>query len=140
MLNRLESLEKGFKEDLKINREENAGIAKENRSELNESMRVFKAELMMTLQQINLQQQQTFDKINITLETKLDALIRKIDDNNTVNREVLSRNLKDFALDQRINFEQLNKEQKEFRVLSAEQLEKIKEGMLSALKSFQESF
>ena len=83
--------------------------------------------MFSTLQLITQQQQQTLEKINATLENKLDALIRKMDENNSQSREALTKSLKDFGMDQRINFEDLTKEQKELRAQTADQLEKIKE-------------
>jgi DNA recombination protein RmuC len=140
ILRKLETIQSGFKEDLKISREENSSTAKENRAELSESIRTFKSEMASTLQLITQQQQQTLEKINATLENKLDALIRKMDENNSQSREALTKSLKDFGMDQRINFEDLTKEQKELRAQTADQLEKIKENLLTALRSFQETF
>lgn len=140
LLKKMESLQSSFREDLRMNREENSNTAKDNRSELNDNLRSFKTEMSATLQLINQQQQQILEKINATLETRMDGLIRKMDENNTQNRESLTKSLKDFGLDQRINFEDLTREQKELRSQTADQLEKIKENLQTTLKTFQDTF
>lgn len=53
-------IENNLKEDFKINREENAAIAKDNRSELNNTIRDFKAELTQILTNITRQNQQAW--------------------------------------------------------------------------------
>ena len=144
-------IESNLKEDFRINREENATIAKDNRSELNN-----------TLKTITEQNQNALKDINKTLADKVDLLITKIEDNNKTNREALSANLKDFTLEQRNKFDELKTEQKELNVKITEQLEKIankveeklnslneqakndnnlmREALINAFKGFQESF
>jgi len=57
--NRIDSLDKsllkieaGLREDFRINREENSNIAKENRTELNATLKDFQRELAVTLKEI----------------------------------------------------------------------------------------
>jgi len=89
----LTTIDSGLKQDFRINREENATIAKDNRSELNNTLKDFKAELSETLKNITEQNQNALKEINITLANKVDLLITKIDDNNKANRETLANNL-----------------------------------------------
>jgi DNA recombination protein RmuC len=110
----LTKIESNLKEDFRINREENATIAKDNRIELNE-----------TLQSITLQSQNALKDINKTLAEKVDLLIVKIDDINKINREALSASLKDFTLEQRSKFDELKHEQKDLTQKTVAQLEKI---------------
>ena len=48
-------IESGFREDFRINREENSSIAKENRTELNSTLKEFRQELADTLKEITTQ-------------------------------------------------------------------------------------
>jgi DNA recombination protein RmuC len=95
---KINNLQSGIKEDFRINRDENSGIARENRSELNDTLKDFKIEMSATLRTITEQNQKAIEQINKTLEDKLNAVATRIDENNKVNREELSKNLKDFAL------------------------------------------
>lgn len=76
----ISKLEANLKEDFRINREENTNIAKENRIELNN-----------TLKTITEQNQQALKEINTTLAQKVEALITKIDANNKTNLVELSK-------------------------------------------------
>jgi len=49
----LQKIESNLKEDFKINREENANLAKDNRAELNNNLKELKKELTDTLREIN---------------------------------------------------------------------------------------
>ena len=49
----LQKIEGNLKEDFKINREENANLAKDNRTELNNTLKDLKKELTDTLREIN---------------------------------------------------------------------------------------
>jgi DNA recombination protein RmuC len=93
----LTRIETGLKEDFRINREENSSIAKDNRTELNETLRSFKSELTNTLRTITDQNQTALEKLNTTLEQKITSLIEKTDANLKGNRDELSKNLKDFS-------------------------------------------
>lgn len=77
--------------EFRANREELLNAAKENRTELSNALK----------------------EINQTLETKIDALITKIDDNNKYNRESITNSLKDFQLTFEKNVESFNNLQKE---------------------------
>ena len=60
----LTKIENNLKEDFRINREENAAIAKDNRGELNNTVKDFKAELTQILANITRQNQQAWLQIN----------------------------------------------------------------------------
>jgi DNA recombination protein RmuC len=67
-------LEGSLKDDFRINREENAGIAKENRLELGQSLKEFKTEMSDTLKHITEQNRNVLEKLNLTLEEKLEKI------------------------------------------------------------------
>ncbi|MEO5649068.1 MAG: DNA recombination protein RmuC [Ginsengibacter sp.] len=118
----LSKIESGFKDDFKINREENAGIARDNRIELN-----------TTLKNITEQSQNALREINKTLDEKVGALITKIEENNKTNREELTKNITEFSVANAIQLEKLNTQAKEDSKL-------IREALVNAFKGFQENF
>ena len=118
----LTKIEANLKEDFRINREENAAIAKDNRIELNS-----------TLKNITEQSQNALREINKTLDEKMGALITKIEINNKTNREELSKSMMDFSSANVIQLEKINNQAKEDSRL-------IRESLINAFKDFQESF
>jgi DNA recombination protein RmuC len=118
----LAKIESNLKEDFKINREENAGIAKDNRIELNN-----------TLKNITDQSQQALKEINATLDEKVGALINKIDLNSKLNREELTKSIIDFSTANITQLEKINIQAKDDSRL-------IREALANAFKGFQESF
>jgi DNA recombination protein RmuC len=118
----LAKMESSFKEDFRTNREENAALAKDNRAELNS-----------TLKNITEQSQQALNRINTTLDEKLEALNTKIELNNKASREELAKNISSFSAANSSQLEQINNQSREDNRL-------IREAMLSAFKNFQESF
>jgi DNA recombination protein RmuC len=118
----LSKIESNLKEDFRINREENATIAKDNRTELN-----------ITLKNITDQSQNALKEINKTLEEKVGALITKIDDNNKVNREELTKNITDFSGANLIQLDKINNQSKDDNRL-------IREALVNAFKGFEETF
>ena len=129
----LTKIETNLKEDFRINREENATIAKDNRKELNDTLIGFKAEQSQTLKTITEQSQNALKEINKTLDEKLGALITKIDVNNKANREELTKNITDFSGANIIQLEKINTQAKDDNKL-------IREALVTAFKGFQESF
>ena len=133
-------IENNLKEDFKANREENATLVKENRSELNEALK----------------------ELNNTLANKVEALITKIEENNKANREALTEGLKEFNTEQKKKFDELKQEQKDLTFNTVNQLDKItlkveekltaltdqdkkdnalmRESLLKAFKDFEETF
>jgi DNA recombination protein RmuC len=118
----LTKIESNLKEDFRINREENTTIAKDNRTELN-----------TTLKNITEQSQNALKEINKTLDEKVGALITKIEANNKVNREELAKNITDFSGANIIQLEKINNQAKEDNRL-------IREALVTAFKGFQETF
>ncbi len=118
----ISKIESNLKEDFRINREENANIAKDNRTELNNTLRT-----------ITEQNQQALKEINTTLAQKVEALITKIDANNKTNREELSKNMVDFSAANVIQLEKINQQAKEDSKLA-------REALATAFKDFQETF
>lgn len=118
----LSKIESGLKEDFRINREENATIAKDNRTELNN-----------TLKTITEQTQATLKEINKTLDDKLTAIVTKIDVNNKANREELTKNITDFSDANVLQLDKINNQAKEDNRL-------IREALVTAFKDFQTAF
>ena len=118
----LTKIENDLKEDFKINREENAGIAKDNRFELNN-----------TLKTITEQSQQALKEINNTLDEKVGALISKLDVNNKLNREELTRSIADFSGANIIQLEKINTQAKDDSRF-------MQEALTTAFKDFKEAF
>jgi DNA recombination protein RmuC len=129
----LSKIETNLKEDFRINREENATIAKDNRKELNDTLIGFKGEQSQTLKTITEQSQNALKEINKTLDEKVGALITKIDDNNKVNREELAKSITDFSGANIIQLDKINNQAKEDNKL-------IREAIIKAFKDFQETF
>ena len=121
----LPRIESNLRTEFGINRQENATLAKDNRAELNNTLRDLKTELAATLKSITEQNQAALVSINRTLSDKVDALVARIDENNRLNREEFARSMKDFAFQQRTSFEELKAEHKELTAKTVEQLEKI---------------
>ena len=120
--NNLSKIESGFKEDFRINREENANIAKDNREELNN-----------TLKDIREQSQNALREINKTLDEKISAFNTKLAENNKSNREELSKNITDFSSANIIQLDKINVQAKEDNRL-------IREAMATSFKDFQKAF
>lgn len=120
--NNLSKIESGFKEDFRINREENANIAKDNREELNN-----------TLKDIREQSQNALREINKTLDEKISAFNTKLAENNKSSREELSKNITDFSSANITQLDRINAQAKEDNRL-------IREAMATSFKDFQKAF
>jgi len=129
----LSKIETNLKEDFRINREENATIAKDNRKELNDTLLGFKTEQSQTLKTITEQSQNALKEINKTLDEKVGALITKIEENNKANREELTKSITDFSGANIIQLEKINNQAKDDNKL-------IREALVTAFKGFQETF
>jgi len=125
----LTKIENNLKEDFRINREENASIAKDNRIELN-----------YTLKNISEQSQFALREINKTLDEKVGALITKIEENNKVNREELTKNITDFSGANIIQLEKINTQSKDYNKLIREALVTTIKGFLKTFKSCNQCF
>lgn len=138
LFKKLDALTENLKEDLKTARQENAGIATQNRQELNETLNSFRREMTETLRLITDQNKAGAESINKTLEQKITALIDKVDFNNKEAREFISNDLKDFSLVQRNKFDEWKMIQKEGAKNITEQLEKITNKVEEKLASINE--
>ena len=155
---KIDDFQSGLKEDFRINRQENANLAKEGRTELSNSLKEFRQEMSDTLKAIIEQNGKALEQINKTLVEKIDGLITEVKGINKENREAL----KDFTIDQRGKMDELKNEQVQLRDKTIEQLEKIskrledkltelsdrakkdngemRESISNAFKGFQETF
>jgi len=118
----LSKIASGFKEDFRLNREENANSAKNDRLEINNSLKI-----------ITDQSQNALKEINKTFEEKVSALIAKIEENNQVNRWELTKNISDFSAANILQLEKINNQAKE-------DSRQMREAMAAAFKDFQISF
>ncbi|MEO8962992.1 MAG: DNA recombination protein RmuC [Ginsengibacter sp.] len=118
----LNKMEYGLKEDFRINREENATISKDNRVELNNS-----------LKDISDKSQNALKEINQTLDEKISALNTKIGENNKINREELTKNITDFSSANVLRLDKINTQAKEDNKL-------IRDALVNSFKDFQKTF
>ncbi len=142
--NSLSKIETGLKEDFRINREENSAIAKDNRTELNNTLKEFKVELTGTLKTITEQNQKALEKLNTTLEQKITGLIDKTETNLKANREELTKNINDFSDANILQLDKINNQVQEKLKTLTEQAQKdntqMREALEKAIKGFQEAF
>ncbi len=137
-------IEKNLKEDFRINREESARLSKENREELNNTLKDFKKELGETLKAITEQNQNALEKLTLTLEQKVTALIDKTDINSKLAREELAKSLKEFSESNGLSLDKINKQVEEKLIALNEQSQKDaiqqRETLVRAFRDFQEAF
>jgi len=120
--NRIESLDKsllkieaGLREDFRINREENSNIAKENRTELNATLKDFQRELAVTLKEI-------------TNQSRSDSALQRDTLINSFKgfQETFDKNVESFNQLQREKFAFLGEEQKRMVDSTEKRLEEIR--------------
>lgn len=111
----LMKIESGFREDLRINREENTTIAKENRTELNNTLNEFRKELSDTLKEI-------------TSQLKSDSILQRDTIINSFMgfQEAFDKNVHSFNELQREKFALLGEEQKKMVDSTEKRLEEIR--------------
>ena len=131
--NQLSRLETNMKEDFRINRDENLKISSENRSELNQTLTIFRREQTETFQNLSENSQNLLQQINGTLDERLSSLTLKIEENNRTNREELTKSIADFSETNRLLLDKINNSLKEDSKSSREEL-------TNSLKSFQVTF
>ncbi len=140
----LAKIENGLKDDFRVNREENAKIAKDNRDELNNTLKDFKAELANTLKTITEQNQKALEKINVTLEEKVSALIEKTEANNKSIKEEITKNIKELSGSNILQLDKINDQVGEKLKSLTEQAQKdngfMRDALVNAFKGFQENF
>ncbi len=111
----LQKVETSFREDFRINREENSAIAKSNRGELNETLKDFKKELSETLKEITTQ-------VKIDSQQQRDNLDRSF----KAFQESFEKSIITFNELQREKFTLLGEEQKKMVETTEKRLEEIR--------------
>lgn len=129
----LSKMESNLKEDFRINREENSSIAKTNREELSKTLIDFRTEFLGAVKTMNEQNLAALEKLNQTLEQKVNALIEKneksfktFSDGNTVQLEKIEKQVEE-------KLKALNDQAKSDNIL-------MREALVNAFKGFQETF
>jgi DNA recombination protein RmuC len=138
----IKQLQTNLKEEFRLNREESSSLMKDNRVELNQSLKEFKLEIAELLKSITDQNRIALENINKTLESKVDALIEKTEKHTKENREELTKNIKEFS---ESNAQQLDKTSvtvdmrlKELNEQAKKENAEIREALLKLFKGFQE--
>jgi DNA recombination protein RmuC len=131
--NSLSRFETGFKEDLRINREESIRIAKDNREELNKAIKEFSIELSSRFVELKKEQKEfteltlfQLEKIAKQVEDKLTSLIKESKEDNYQMRESITKSIKAFeeSFDKNVlSFNTLQKEK--FGLLEQQQIKLI---------------
>ncbi|HZK95926.1 MAG TPA: DNA recombination protein RmuC [Prolixibacteraceae bacterium] len=108
-------IEAGLREDFRINREENSNIAKENRTELNTTLKDFQRELAITLKEI-------------TSQSKSDSVLQRDTLISSFKgfQETFDKNVESFNQLQREKFAFLGEEQKRMVDSTEKRLEEIR--------------
>ncbi|HEX2605734.1 MAG TPA: DNA recombination protein RmuC [Flavisolibacter sp.] len=125
LFKKLDALTIHMREDLRLAREENAGIAAQNRKELNDTLINFRREMQETLQLITEQNRAGVDTVNKTLDNRISDLVQKVATNNKESREALAADLSAFTLVQKNKMDEWRMLQKEGAKQIVEQLDKI---------------
>ncbi|MEO8721063.1 MAG: DNA recombination protein RmuC [Ginsengibacter sp.] len=118
----LSKIETSLREDFRLNREENTNNAKNDRLEINNSLKV-----------ITEQSHNALKEINKTFEEKVGALIEKIEENNQTNRKELTKNISDSSAANILQLEKINNQAKE-------DSRQMREALATAFKDFQSAF
>jgi DNA recombination protein RmuC len=129
----LTKIESSLKEDFRTNREENSSNAKTNRDELNKAIGDFRTELMAAIKTMTDQNNLALEKLNVTLEQKVNALIEKTENS-----------FKTFSDANTSQLEKIEKQVEEKLKSINEQSQKDillqRETLVKAFKDFQEAF
>ncbi|MDP4185448.1 MAG: DNA recombination protein RmuC [Bacteroidota bacterium] len=140
----LTKIENNLKEDFRINREESSNLSSRNRQELNTTLNTFRKEVADTLRLISEQNHKALERLTITLEEKVTALIEKTDQNNRINREEQAHQLKEFSDSNIIQLEKINvqvqQKLKELTDQAKQDNVQIRESHEKAIRSFGELF
>ncbi len=141
----LQRIEGNLREDFRINREENARIAKENRTELNASLKEFSKEQKEKFDEFKTEQKELKDqsleqlsKVNATLEEKISAMNKQVQDDGVRLRDALAvsfkgfqetfdKNVKSFNDLQREKFDQLEVRQNNLVQSTEKRLDQMRE-------------
>lgn len=128
-------IESNFKEDFRINREENSSLSKDNRTELNKTLKDFTLEQRSKFDELKQEQKELtkktveqLEKITEKVELKLNNLNQQAKTDNNLIRESLATAFKGFQETFEKNVASFNELQKEkFGLLEAKQNELVKE-------------
>lgn len=126
-------IESNLKDDFRVNREENSGIAKTNREELNKAIGDFRTELMAAVRSMTDQNNLALEKLNGTLEQKVTALIEKTENSFKIFSEANTFQLGKIEKQVEEKLKALNDQAKTDNNL-------IREALVNAFKGFQETF
>jgi DNA recombination protein RmuC len=149
LISQLGQFKVDLKDDFKINREENLKQSKENRDELNTTLKNIQKDQKETLEKISSDNVEAFDKLTESLDKELEKLTKKLEEkfsdlivkaekNAKENREETKNSfndfqngfaakIKDFNEIQKEKFGQLDKKQKELIEATEEKLVGIKD-------------
>jgi DNA recombination protein RmuC len=111
----LQKIESNLKEDFKINREENANLAKDNRAELNNTLKDLKKELTDTLREIKEKAQSDNTKMRDSVVNSFKSF-----------EESFDKNVRSFNDLQRDKFNELNEKQNKLVEGTEKKLESIR--------------
>jgi DNA recombination protein RmuC len=111
----LQKIESNLKEDFKINREENANLAKDNRAELNNTLKDLKKELTDILREINEKAQSDNTKMRDSVVNSFKSF-----------EESFDKNVRSFNDLQRDKFNELNEKQNKLVEGTEKKLESIR--------------
>ena len=131
--NSLIKIETDLKEEARLNRGENATIAKDNRAELNSTLKDLKTELSAALQHIADQNQLSLKEINRTLDEKVTAMIDRNEAGSKSAREELAKGIHDFSAANIIQLEKIN-------LQAAADAKQMRDSLAVSFKSFQDMF
>ena len=117
---RIDSLQSGLKEDFLLNRKESAALSKENRMELNDTLRDFIAEQKIKFDELKNEQEnlaiktiEQLEKISTQVEARLLSLMQQDKSDSQLMRDALENAFKGFRDTFDKNVESFNNLQKE---------------------------
>lgn len=133
LLNKINELQGGLKEDFRINREESSNTAKINRDDLNKAISEFRHETAESIKQLSEQNVKTLEKLNDTFEQRVTALIDKTE-----------KSFKEFSEANTFQLEKIEKKVEDKLQILTEQAKTDssvnRESLAQSHKEFQESF
>ena len=120
LIAKIDSLQSGLKEDFRINRLETSALAKENRAELNDTIRDFMLDQKAKFDDLRAEQRELagrtleqIEKMSFQVEARLLALMKQNKEDGALMREALENAFKGFSETFDRNADSFNKLQKE---------------------------
>lgn len=129
----ISKIENNLKDDFRMNREESANMSKINRDEMNKAIAEFRLETSDSIRQLNKQNIEALEKLNNTLEMKVNALIEKTAQSFKEFTSVHALQLEKIEKQVETKLQALNEQAKNDNLL-------IRESLVKAFKDFQEVF